>query len=502
MHRVRVYPRAIYTRLAKRDISRVPLTTYCLNGTPRARCSQRRFSISSVPQVRFRDVSTRSLGKGSTRSALLILLGMGAAVAAALQYGFIEIKVEHIQHDSATHGNRLDVSALLTVEDIALLAELNRYHRQFMFYIDKDSEETFKALEKIVRFMDRHPELLDPVSSTGLAFREGYVDHLIGPPRHADFLRETAVLITHYERRLKEYDRRGILNLPLQRDLLLFLDEPKQDERGDAGTTNMSDSEQRKCIFQGLWKAYNSLVIFYTRRENPHRNDEMANESIAKLLSAMEAEFGPHFERAPLLRRAGSIEIDKVFILGYMKLLRTRFAQNTSPTYLPELALRCLSHLTDLWQDFEAAEDLSPCYRISAMQSIAELVLDLACESAPEGLLITDEDRQHLDEAKRIQQRVLELAADVEPTKRERLCDSACAQGLISMAKIAWRYGDEVAGDQQLTKAAKLVDSGNFHLLKEVIRRIDKDPTKTQMKHWEPVDGEECKRLWDLDRED
>ena len=58
-----------------------------------------------------------------------------------------------------------------------------------------------------------------------------------------------------------------------------------------------------------------------------------------------------------------------------------------------------------------------------------------------------------------------------------------CALGLISMANIAWRYGDRKRGDEELAKTSQMTDSMNAHLLKEVIRRIDKDPSKTGMKH-------------------
>jgi hypothetical protein len=161
--------------------------------------------------------------------------------------------------------------------------------------------------------------------------------------------------------------------------------------------------------------------------------------------------------------------------------------------------LKCLRPITELLQSFEGTANFSPCLRIYTLQPIAHLVLDLACESAPEGLLTTDEDRQHLEEAKRVQQRVLQLDKAVDPTKRDGLCEMACAEGLISLAKIAWRYGDERTGDQELDKASRAVDALNPHLMKEVIRRIDKDPSKTAVKNWESVTAEECDRLTALD---
>jgi hypothetical protein len=125
----------------------------------------------------------------------------------------------------------------------------------------------------------------------------------------------------------------------------------------------------------------------------------------------------------------------------------------------------------------------------------------MACESAPERLLITGEDRQHLAEAKRVQTRVLELSAAIDPAKTDIVCRDALIQGLISMAKISFRCGEDRTGDERLEAASRLANSMNSSLYKEVIQRIDKDPAKTAMKHWEPVSAEECKRLIALDEE-
>jgi hypothetical protein len=69
------------------------------------------------------------------------------------------------------------------------------------------------------------------------------------------------------------------------------------------------------------------------------------------------------------------------------------------------------------------------------------------------------------------------------------------------MAKISWRCGEDENGDEQLEKASRLASSMNSYFYKEVIRQIDKDPTKTAMRHWEPVSTEECKQLIALDEE-
>jgi hypothetical protein len=129
------------------------------------------------------------------------------------------------------------------------------------------------------------------------------------------------------------------------------------------------------------------------------------------------------------------MELDKILILETISRLRSLFESNTESTYSPELALKCLRPVTELLQTFEVAGGFSPCPRISTLQSITSMVLDLACESVPEGLLITNGDRQHLAEAKRVQIRVLELSATVEPSKRAIACRYALLHGLSQWPK-------------------------------------------------------------------
>lgn len=118
-------------------------------------------------------------------------------------------------------------------------------------------------------------------------------------------------------------------------------------------------------------------------------------------------------------------------------MLRNGFAFNTKRTYSPELALKCMCHITELEQSFEAKKELSPSAQIFSLGRIANLILDSTCEPAPQGFLSTDEDPQHLQEAERVQKRALEVAAAVDPLERDEACDETCALGLISMAKIA-----------------------------------------------------------------
>ncbi len=427
----------------------------------------------------------------------MILLGMGAALAAAYHYGFIKIQVNYEPVDGPAPFNFPESPAPASggAGEVALRQELNRYLRQAMYYQDKDSLELQQALGNIVRFTEQNPNLLDPLSTMSLLLRENYFATLAKSRSIADLAREEETLINICKRRLEDYEQRGILNLPLRRDVLLSLKKRAEVGQMDLNNNEMSESEERKFVFQQMLRAYSRLIILYVADDSSVRNDDKANGTIESVLSALEAEFGQSFERAPIQGRLDSDEFDKSGIYNYIDSFRGRLQSNTSPTYSPELALKCLRPLVELLPSFESVHGTSPCSRIFHLQSISTLILDLACESAPEGVLIIDEDRQHLEEARRVQQRVLELAAAVDPSKKQRLCDFACIVGLLSAAKIAWRYGQETIGDQELEKASQLANSLNDPLLNEVVRRIDKDPRKTSMKHWEPVTEEECDRL-------
>jgi hypothetical protein len=472
--------------------------------SPVARTSNRRkaFSISKSPPQRAGDVL--SLTKGfdgvSPQRTLAVWLCVGLAIVAAYQYGIIKFEVDIAHHDSPASGMDLR-PAPPSEEEIALRKDLSRYLTQVMFYLDKDPKDARQSLEKLIRFVDRNPNLLDPLSATGLSARETYFAILLKIDCHTDLLREVEALIELCGRKLEAYEQRGILNLPLQRDVPLSAGNRATAERLDPIKADLTESEERKFVFQQLFKAYKILIALYLSDDSPVKNDNMAKKAIESLLHVLEAEFGPSFERVPMQGRAGSDEYDKPQIYAYIDYFRRRFQSNTSPAYSPEIALNCLRPVTEMLSSFESDRGISPCVRIHHLQSISNLLLDLACESAPEGLLTTKEDRQHLAEAERVQQRVLELAAAVEPSKRNRDCDLARVQGLVSLAKIAWRYGDEEKGDQELAKASQLANSINAHLYKEVIKRIEKDPKKTAMKDWEPVSEEECTRLAALDQD-
>ncbi len=504
MYGVRLYVRTAYLLLPKPAVPLCALGTRSRNPARAVYHPERRFSSSVPPQSPSQNafVSTGRLGKSSRQGALGALLLLGAVLAAAVHYGVINFDVKIERHESPVPGNHEETTTPLNAERIALGLELHRYLKQSMFYLDKDSEEAVNALQRVLQLIDQHPYLLDPASTSGLVLRDQYVTKLLEKANHSDLLRQINVLIKACQRRLDEYDEQGILNVPLQRDLPILMAERVQVRQTDASQSEMTKPDERKLIFQILFGGYQNLIQLFMGDDSSFRNDVMADETIDESLSRMEGEYGPSFERAPIRRRLGSIEIDQHFIYGYLHMLRSRFAINTKPTYSPELALKCMRAITELEQSFEAQEGLSPCARIYTLQCIANLILDLACEAAPQGRLTTDEDRQHLEEAERVQKRVLELAAAVDPIKTDKACDEACATGLISMAKIAWRYGDEKGGDEELAKASEIVDSTNAYLLKEVIRRIDKDPSKTAMKDWEPITAEECNRLIALEAEE
>lgn len=505
MHRMRTSVRTVQGRLAKPGSSRFVARTCFLDSIPRKYPSTRWLSSSQSSNAYIRHVpnSTKGFGRSSTRSTLIILIGFGAALAVAFKYGNVKFEVQIIQHDASDSGSRVNSNDPPADDVSALQEEFEQLRRQIIFYSDKDPEASRNTIERFIRFVERHPHLLDLDSINGLMFREHYVNSLAGELNQPDYLRENDVLINACKRRLEEYDRRGVLNLPLQRVLPMFSNDEQREERRELHSTGKpTDSEERKYIFQQLCRAYGRLIEVCLSDASSVYNHETAKETTETLLSLLEVEFAPSFERLPMKGREHSTEFDQVSICYYINDLSSHFRQNTSSNYSPELALRCLRPMAELLQSMEEAGLTSPCFRIDCLQSIANLILDLACESAPEGLLTTDEERQHLEEAKRVQQRVLLLDAAVDPAKRNRSCDQACVEGLISMAKIGWKCGEETAGDLELEKASRLADSINSHLYKEVIRRIDKDPSKTAMKHWEPVSQEECNRLCASDGEE
>jgi hypothetical protein len=434
---------------------------------------------------------------------LIALLCLGAGLTALIYSDFVHVEVQYVDPDGSIAARSVGLLGNNSAEgagEHALRLELERLLRQIMFYQDKDTEDACQALQRIIRLMDEHPDLLDPVSTLGFQLRENYLAILGEKPNLEDFIQELHALINSCRRKLDEYDDLGIQNFPLDRDLDLDVQDRVKAEAENPSAAEMTDVESRKYVFQQLYKAYYQLIKLYVPDNSPTKDDVKADEIIESLLSVLEAEFGPSYERLPT--KARGAEVDKVRLFNFLNQLTGRFEDNTSPCYCPELGLKCLRPITEMLPSLESDLGYSPCWRIYFLQSIATLVLDLACESAPERLLTTSEDRQHLGEAKRVQQRVLELADAVDPEKRDKMCDNSCALGLITMAKIAWRYGDDKTGDAEHTKASKLANSTKDHLLMEVVRRIDKHPSKTAMKSWEPVSKEENDRLRALNSKD
>lgn len=483
-----MYLRTACPRLATPGAIRPPTRERFLNTASAACHPGRGFLLSAPSPTRSRalSTSTKRLAGGPTRSALAVLLCIGGVLAAAFHYGVLQVhlKIDHHHLDSDPLRSLTEV-ALAMDNDSETLEELNRYTRQVKYYQDKDPEYARQAAGKMVEIMEQHVDLVDPDSILGLMIRSTYVTILSDNPTHPDFLPETNKLLDSCKRKLEDYDKRGILNLPLRRDVSAFVGEQAPGPQQALAHENLTESEERKCVFQMLFEAYNNLVLVYLDEEGPLGNETMANRTIEDIIVALEAEFGPSLERAPLWRRPGSSEIDRNLILNYISLWNRRFEPSISPYYSPVLALKCLRHMAELVDVLGPELGASPCDHVDLLQRIATLVLDLACQSAPEGLLVTEEDRHYLAEAKRVQQRVLDLAAAVDPTRRDKKCDLICVEGLISMAKISWRCGDEKTGDQDLEKASRLADSINTHWYKEVIRRIDKDPSKTAPKDWE-----------------
>jgi hypothetical protein len=413
------------------------------------------------------------------------LLCLGVGFTASASYGIL---------DNPSTG--LDSPAFGRFEETTLRRELAQYLRQVVYYQDKDLESTCQILEKLVKFMDQHPDLIHPFSGFGLLLFEDYLATLYQLDRLEDYLREINRSITFCSDILADYDRRGVLNLPLEEDIELGIEERAEKEDG-MELEDLTEPQLRKVVFQQLFKAYFSLLNEYLKQDSKVKDSIDPEQTVDDMLSALEREFGPSFKRLPLEGR--NAEIGQLDVFDVLETVGSKFASNTSPNYSPELALKLLHPQTELLPSLLSLPSISPCLQIAALQQAATLVLDLACESAPEGLLTTPEQRQYLEEAKRIQQLVLDIDAGLDPAKRDRVCDTERIEGLIAMAKIAWRFGEMDAGDLELEKASQLANATGARLYKEAIRRIDKHPSKTAMKHWEPVTAEECRGLIGFD---
>ena len=424
--------------------------------------------LSSFSGGSARNTSTfaRLRSKNSLRNSVIGFLCLASASAALFSYGSGTIQANASAFTALfsyeTGSSKAKVAnehnpVLVSADDGAYRLELDKILKQAIFYNDKDQNRYRQALGRLTQFMDDHPELVDPLSAFGFAHREVYVELLALEQNHSDLVRSLSALITACKRRLDHYNQVGLLNLPLQRDMILFPNEVLELQQRNPNRVEMTEAEERKFVFQQLFRAYDRLLFLYLAEDSPAKDDDLANETVENLLTALEAEFGTSYDRLPTQGRGA--EIDKLYLFNYLSGFRQRYECNTLSTYSSEMALKCLRPIIEIWPSVESILGLTPCQKIYTLQSIAELVLDLACESAPDGLLITTEERRHLEEARQIQQRVLELGAAIDPAKRDNSCTSACSEGLISMAKIAWRYGQGKVGDQELEKASVLQSS-------------------------------------------
>lgn len=498
-------------RLAKAGTIYSALSPFALKSPSRIIKHPGRLLLSPFSRGSSRDASTFAElnNKSSLKNSVIGLLCIASASAAFINYetgiiqanvstfaALISDKIGFLKAKVADGNGTVSMSA----DGVAHRLELDRILKQAIFYEDKNQDSYRQALGRLTQFMDEHPELVDPVSTFGFAHREVYLRMLGWEENHPDIVRTLNALIIACRRRLDHFDQLGHLNLPLQRDVILFPEKLLEHQQRSPNAVNLTELEERKFVFQQLFRAYDQLLVLYLAEDSPPKRESMFTETVEDLLTAIEAEYGTSYDRLPTRGRGG--EIDKVFLFNYLSSLRQGYEMNTLSTYSAGMALKCLRPIIEIWPSVESILELTPCQKIYDLQIIAELVLDLACESTPDGLLTTTEERRHLAEAREIQQRVLELGAAIEPAKRDNSCTSACSEGLISMAKIAWRYGEEEAGDKELEKALILAEAVDDHLLKEVIRRIDKHPSKTSMKYWEPVDQDECERLRALDSED
>lgn len=452
--------------------------------------------------ARHASTSGRKRSYGSTSISVLGLMFTASVVTAIFWFDLIPLKVKFATLDAPIPSGKRASPGHITEMHPGL--ELTRYLNQIRYYVDKDLKAACEASEKAIRLVEKYPDTVHQSSAVAMRLKGVHLALLAKDQRYPECCRQIEILIDSCKRKLDDYDQRGILNLPLERDVLAFAgDDPgaEASEYRSASAADLTEIEERKSVFQALWDAYHLLTGLYLASDSPMKDVKKAKEPIENMLSALEAEFGSSFERAPRKARAGMIEIDKPTIHDYLIGVLRPFIDNTSPEYSPELALKLSCAASELLLPLESSHGSPPCLRMYHLQNIANLVLDLACESAPEGLLTTHEDRLYLEEARRVQQRVLQLTTDIDPHKRDKICDHVQFEGFVSMAKIAWRYGDEGTGDQELEKATRLANSMNRPFYKEIIRRMDKDPHKTPMKYWEPVSKEECERLAALEAE-
>jgi hypothetical protein len=260
---------------------------------------------------------------------LLVLICLRAAVGTASHYGYIKVEMKVERCENAALDRRLHNPPSETDAKIAIREEMTQNLWQAWSYIAEDHEQTLDAFKRVLRLIDQHPDYLGPTSTIALSLRESYVARLAKDPSNPECLRETNARAKACSQRPEEYDQRGILNIPLQRDLPVLMERQGRAKQRVQSASGITEYEEWKIVFQMPFREYNPLIQFYVGDDALIRNDTMANETIEHLLSALEAELGPSFERAPMRRRARSTEIDKEFIYSYLDELCQRFRDST-----------------------------------------------------------------------------------------------------------------------------------------------------------------------------
>jgi hypothetical protein len=168
--------------------------------------------------------------------------------------------------------------------------------RLAVLYLEKDQEKALLALERYTRLVDQHPDLFDPASTTALTLRQDCIEQMAQNPGRGDLLRHLHLLINACRQRLEEYDQRGILILPLQRDAPMFSNASGPRQRVKVGAAENTEAEERKYNFQILFLQSHKLLFLCVPNNSPFRNEVMATETMDDWLSALEAEFCPSRE--------------------------------------------------------------------------------------------------------------------------------------------------------------------------------------------------------------
>ena len=125
-------------------------------------------------------------------------------------------------------------------------------------------------------FSSQHPEILGPLSSFGFGHLEVHLNMLNIKEHHIELTGSLQSLIIACRRKLEEYDQLVVLNLPLQRDVILPPHERFNAQQKNSKEAEMTDSEERKFVFQQLFRAYYRLLFCYTTEDSPTKSDVLA----------------------------------------------------------------------------------------------------------------------------------------------------------------------------------------------------------------------------------